>query len=175
MKFNEDTRVKIPTILHLMRLGYQYLSLKGQNWDLDTNIFPELFSSAITRIGNPPKGYVNNELNRYLTNKNYDAVAVCFAVRIFIEQLVYLLLTDTVWQEKFIAEHGTSNKLEVASSVGVDIPESYFLLGIIYNTNLHWNQGRDYVSPLASKLSHPTIKQLIASVVSAATNRGNPS
>lgn len=50
MKFNEDTRVKIPTILHLMRLGYQYLSLKGQNWDLDTNIFPELFSSAITRI-----------------------------------------------------------------------------------------------------------------------------
>ena len=50
MKFNEDTRVKIPTILHLMRLGYQYLSLKGQSWDLDTNIFPELFSSAITRI-----------------------------------------------------------------------------------------------------------------------------
>ncbi|QIL91941.1 type I restriction endonuclease subunit R [Microbulbifer sp. SH-1] len=50
MKFNEDTRVKIPTILHLMRLGYQYLSLKSQSWDLDTNIFPELFKSAITRI-----------------------------------------------------------------------------------------------------------------------------
>ncbi|NYT85032.1 type I restriction endonuclease subunit R [Pollutimonas harenae] len=50
MEFNEDTRVKIPTILHLMRLSYQYLSLKGQHWDLDTNIFPELFSSAITRI-----------------------------------------------------------------------------------------------------------------------------
>jgi type I restriction enzyme R subunit len=28
MKFNEDSRVKIPTILHLMRLGYGYLSLK---------------------------------------------------------------------------------------------------------------------------------------------------
>ncbi|MBV1790603.1 DEAD/DEAH box helicase family protein [Marinobacterium sp. D7] len=50
MKFNEDTRVKIPTILHLMRLGYQYLSLKGQSWNLDTNIFPELFSAAIGRI-----------------------------------------------------------------------------------------------------------------------------
>lgn len=50
MKFNEDTRVKIPTILHLMRLGYQYLSLKGQSWDLDTNIFPELFNSAILKI-----------------------------------------------------------------------------------------------------------------------------
>ena len=50
MKFNEDTRVKIPTILHLMRLGYEYLSLKEQSWDLDTNIFPELFSTAITKL-----------------------------------------------------------------------------------------------------------------------------
>ena len=28
MKFNEDSRVKIPAILHLMRLGYEYVSLK---------------------------------------------------------------------------------------------------------------------------------------------------
>lgn len=49
-KFNEDSRVKIPAILHLMRLGYQYLSLKGQSWDLDTNIFPELFKTAISKI-----------------------------------------------------------------------------------------------------------------------------
>ncbi|MDB4222784.1 type I restriction endonuclease [Granulosicoccus sp.] len=50
MKFNEDTRVKIPTILHLMRLGYQYLSLKDHGWDVDTNIFPEIFMAAITDI-----------------------------------------------------------------------------------------------------------------------------
>ncbi len=55
MKFNEDSRVKIPAILHLMRLGYKYLSLKGQNWDLDTNIFPELFTTAICKI-NPGIG-----------------------------------------------------------------------------------------------------------------------
>lgn len=116
------------------------------------------------------KGYVINELNRYLTKRNYDAVAVCFAVRIVIEHQVYNLLPDSDWQEKFISEHGTSNKLEVASSVGVDIPESYFLLGLIYNTNLHWNQGRDYVSPLASKLSHPTIRQLIENVASEYEN-----
>ncbi|MEZ8803009.1 type I restriction endonuclease subunit R [Vibrio splendidus] len=50
MSFTEDSRVKIPTILHLMRLGYEYLSLKGARWDKDTNIFPELFSAAISRI-----------------------------------------------------------------------------------------------------------------------------
>lgn len=48
--FNEDSRVKIPAILHLMGLGYRYLSLKGQSWDLDTNIFPELFKTAISKI-----------------------------------------------------------------------------------------------------------------------------
>lgn len=50
MIFNEDSRVKIPCILHLTRLGYDYLSLKDQTWDEETNIFPKLFSSAISRI-----------------------------------------------------------------------------------------------------------------------------
>lgn len=50
MKFTEDSRVKIPCILHLVRLGYQYLSLKGAYWDEQTNIFPELFQKAIARI-----------------------------------------------------------------------------------------------------------------------------
>ena len=40
----------MPTILHLVRLGYQYLSLKGQQWDLSTNIFPDIFSQAIGKI-----------------------------------------------------------------------------------------------------------------------------
>jgi hypothetical protein len=39
MKFNEDARVKIPSILHLMQLGYTYLSLKDTHWDPSTNIF----------------------------------------------------------------------------------------------------------------------------------------
>ncbi|WP_445802201.1 type I restriction endonuclease [Yoonia sp.] len=48
--FNEDSRVKIPAILHLIRLGYSYLSLKDARWDADTNIFPEVFVSALKRI-----------------------------------------------------------------------------------------------------------------------------
>ncbi|WP_241602192.1 type I restriction endonuclease subunit R [Rosenbergiella nectarea] len=50
MSFTEDSRVKIPTILHLMRLGYEYLSLKETCWDTETNIFPDLFSSAVSHI-----------------------------------------------------------------------------------------------------------------------------
>ncbi len=50
MTFNEDSRVKIPTILHLIRLGYKYLSLKDANWDIETNIFPDLFNDAISSL-----------------------------------------------------------------------------------------------------------------------------
>jgi len=46
MVFSEDSRVKIPCILHLMRLGYRYLSLKNAVWDEETNIFPALFREA---------------------------------------------------------------------------------------------------------------------------------
>lgn len=62
-KFNEDSRVKIPAILHLMRLGYKYLSLKGQSWDLDTNIFSDVFKTAIGKI-NP--GIEDAEAGRLL-------------------------------------------------------------------------------------------------------------
>lgn len=55
MAFNENTRVKIPAILHLNRLGYTYLSLSNAEWDIDTNIFPEIFNESITRI-NPGIG-----------------------------------------------------------------------------------------------------------------------
>jgi len=50
MKFTEDSRVKIPTILHLTRLGYNYLSLNGAKWDENTNIFPEIFKESVVQI-----------------------------------------------------------------------------------------------------------------------------
>jgi type I restriction enzyme R subunit len=50
MIFSEDSRVKMPCILHLMRLGYGYLSLKDAVWDEDTNIFPELFRTGISAV-----------------------------------------------------------------------------------------------------------------------------
>jgi type I restriction enzyme R subunit len=50
MAFNENTRVKIPAILHLCRLGYQYVSLSKAKWSIETNIFNEIFEESIQRI-----------------------------------------------------------------------------------------------------------------------------
>ena len=62
MKFNEDSRVKIPSILHLVKLGYTYLSLKENSWDLETNIFTELFYDQLKKI------------NKKLTQKEAEKV-----------------------------------------------------------------------------------------------------
>lgn len=47
---NEDTRVKIPAILHLMRLDYEYVSLKDTFYDKENNIFTDIFKESIARI-----------------------------------------------------------------------------------------------------------------------------
>lgn len=52
MAHNEDTRVKIPAILHLCRLWYSYLSLKTATWDSETNIFTDIFHESVARINN---------------------------------------------------------------------------------------------------------------------------
>lgn len=49
-KFNEDSRIKIPAILHLIRLGYEYISLKNANWDQENNIFTEIFKNSVSSI-----------------------------------------------------------------------------------------------------------------------------
>jgi len=43
MAFNENTRVKLPAILHLCRLGYTYLPLGKAKWNVNTNIFTDIF------------------------------------------------------------------------------------------------------------------------------------
>lgn len=65
MVFSEDSRIKIPCILHLVRLGYSYLSLKNAVWEENTNIFPDLFRSAIARINPCIEG---DEIDRLLAD-----------------------------------------------------------------------------------------------------------
>ena len=65
----------------------------------------------------------------------------------------------------FVEEtNGTKKKLHFAQSIGIHIPETYFLLGIIYNTSLHLEEGQDVSKPLGLKLENGTIKQMILNI-----------
>ena len=52
MPHNENSRVKIPALVHFTRLGYQYISLKKYEGvvDSDTNILIDVILDAIIRI-----------------------------------------------------------------------------------------------------------------------------
>ncbi|WP_339655349.1 type I restriction endonuclease [uncultured Maribacter sp.] len=68
MIFNEDSRVKIPSILHLIQLGYEYLSLKDSQWDENTNIFTSIFKEQIESI--------NYNLSKKDIQKVYDDISI---------------------------------------------------------------------------------------------------
>lgn len=114
--------------------------------------------------------YTAKQLEIYLKNSNneeYDPLAICFAVRIQIEKNAYDLLSSDECKEKFIDTHTTTAKLDYVATKYEAIPESYFLLGLIYNNNLHWREGKDYISSLVPKLNHPIIKTLIKNIGSS--------
>ena len=54
MEYSENTRVKIPALVHLTRLGYKYLSLKEEKQFIheNTNIFRNVFNNSINKINN---------------------------------------------------------------------------------------------------------------------------
>ena len=52
MQHNENSRVKIPALIHLTRLDYEYVSLKNYQGEIhtDTNIFTDIFRESVSRI-----------------------------------------------------------------------------------------------------------------------------
>lgn len=53
-KFDENSRVKIPAIVHATKLGYNYLSIKDNKEQIEprTNIFKNVFKESLNRINN---------------------------------------------------------------------------------------------------------------------------
>lgn len=85
MAFNEDTRVKIPALIHLTRLGYKYFSLKdlGHNIDSDTSIVTNIFFDQLHTL-NPgaTEDTIAKELQNIQEELNYDDLGRAFYKRL---------------------------------------------------------------------------------------------
>jgi len=69
MTFNEDSRVKIPAIVHLTRLGYNYLPKTSfTNLHTDTNIFKDQFKAGLSKIND--KEFTDTEIDSFLSELN---------------------------------------------------------------------------------------------------------
>ncbi|HLC78864.1 MAG TPA: type I restriction endonuclease [archaeon] len=70
-KFNEDSRVKIPAIIHLTRLGYTFLpksKMTKKDIHEETSIFINEFKKSVSKINN--KQYSDSEIKSFLTEIN---------------------------------------------------------------------------------------------------------
>jgi len=180
IKVNYLKEVDIKSNQHILNLIYKRIDSSIQN-DVDAYFFhyhPD--SSTIDISGNfdllglnkawgkPDQFFkkVFREVRRYLIEEDtFDPLAICFGVRVQIEKLVYDKIGSTENKRLFIEEtNGTKKKLLFAQDIGVIIPETYFLLGIIYNTSLHLSVGQDVSKPLGLKLENETIKQMILNI-----------
>ena len=69
MTFNEDSRVKIPALVHLTRLGYTFLpKAEMLNYHGDNNIFIDLFKTGISKINH--KAYSDADINGFINELN---------------------------------------------------------------------------------------------------------
>lgn len=74
MAFNEDSRVKIPALLHLTRLGYKYISRKDHHLrEEETNIFKDIFIESVGNINKfIPKAELEKHLQEITLKLDYD-------------------------------------------------------------------------------------------------------
>lgn len=76
LNHNEDSRVKLPALLHFKRLGYEYQSKKKVRIDPRNNIFIDVFSKSIKKINNRDfdEAYISGLIKEIanLTNNTRD-------------------------------------------------------------------------------------------------------
>lgn len=72
VEFSENTRVKIPALVHATRLGYDYLSLKDfkDDIDIDTNIFKSVFKNGINKINNAE--YTEEQIEKLINELSFS-------------------------------------------------------------------------------------------------------
>lgn len=110
--------------------------------------------------------YIDGEWAKYQGHSDvYDPFAVCCYVRIAIERNVHKKIEDAAKAAEFLAIKGTTNKLRFAISVGVEVADVCFLLGVIYNDGLHLRENSDNASPVVSKLENVVIRQMLGEAV----------
>jgi hypothetical protein len=106
--------------------------------------------------------YVYSEFEKYIADEAiYDPFAVCCALRKKIEKYAYDKLGSDDLKAEFLTTHKTSSKLIFSENKGVTIPESFYLLGVIYNDGMHWkNNG----AAISGKLENMILKKMIREI-----------
>ncbi|WP_240650411.1 type I restriction endonuclease [Helicobacter pylori] len=79
MPYNEITRVQIPALMHLAKLGYNFISQKDKpNLDTATNILTDSFTQAFNQLNPNPTKNAKDVLAEMKKRLNYDDLGKSF-------------------------------------------------------------------------------------------------
>ncbi|WRA02190.1 type I restriction endonuclease subunit R [Helicobacter pylori] len=79
MPYNEITRVQVPALMHLAKLGYNFISQKNKpNLDTATNILTDSFIQAFERLNPNPTKNAKDSLTEMKKRLNYDDLGKSF-------------------------------------------------------------------------------------------------
>ena len=106
------------------------------------------------------KEYCFSQVENYLNNDVFCPLAVCVALREWIEKYCYDKLPNNELKESLIIAHGTQKKLILLQSQNIDYPEIFDLLGFIFNDPLHATDKKDLRQTLYSRLHNNTIRAM---------------
>ena len=87
MKFNEATRVQMPALVHLTRLGYSYFGKiheedAGIIYDADTNILLKVFKEQFAKLNPGKEGLAEQTLKDIRLELNNDDLGRSFYKRL---------------------------------------------------------------------------------------------
>ena len=99
-KFNEATRVQMPALVHLTRLGYNYYGKiseesVGKAYDGDTNILLEVFKSQFEKLNPDHAGEYEQVLHDIKQELDYDDLGRSFYKRLTSVSPIKLIDFDT--------------------------------------------------------------------------------
>lgn len=101
MIFTEDSRVKIPAILHLLKLGYEYISLKDQNRIEGNNIFTSIFIPQVCKINDIEVDEAKRLLDEINLELDYEDLGKTFYERLVSTSGVKLIDFDNFSNNTF--------------------------------------------------------------------------
>lgn len=148
-------------------IGKYYLHYNNENCNL-TQIFSNIGLSDKYNTSEKFFTHSNDEMKKYLSGLPCDYLLVLCSLRINIEKYIYENL-EYSYKQPFIEEKMTVNKIVFAEQVGVNIPENFQLLSVLYNDFMHLDKSADQQNKkvlfLASKLDNIFIKDIINSTM----------
>ncbi|MGC6423817.1 MAG: hypothetical protein ACON4O_02375 [Lentimonas sp.] len=108
--------------------------------------------------------FLEEEFLKYKEGSKSDPLAICAITRRSIEKQAYDQIAHLPDASVFFETHGTAPKLDWTRKRGAKIPEFHYLLRIIFDDGLHWNEHKS-LAPIIAKLHNPVIRDLVIRAV----------